>query len=195
MKKIIRESLLIVFSILFALVINEWRANQKLRVEKEKILDSIVLELENNLASLEEVAPYHAQVAERLNELLTQEYLEDSLGNQNPIEVFLQHSGYGLQEPRVQANAWQTAQLSGTLSQFDNETIYELSKLYELQNEGVEAAWKKIVEMFYDNDSFEAIHRMAVLQKLQLSMASLSGMEEYLIEKHQKTLDFLNKGY
>ena len=46
--KILRESLLIVFSILFALVINEWHVGQKLEAEKEKILASIILELEKN---------------------------------------------------------------------------------------------------------------------------------------------------
>ena len=189
--KILRESLLIIFSILFALVINEWRANQKLRAEKNKILESIVLELENNLVSLQDVAPYHERVAANLGTFLAQEHLQDSIGDRNAIELFFQQASYGFLEPRVQANAWQTAQLSGTLSQFENETIYELSKLYELQNEGVETAWKKMVEIFYENDSFETRRQRAILQKVQLAMSSLASMEEYLMEKYEETLAFL----
>ncbi len=191
--KILRESLLIVLSILLALVINEWRANQKLEAEKEKILASITLELENNLESLQLVYPYHQRISQSLNELLTDQYVEDSLGDRTGIELFLHYSGHHFQEPRVQANAWQTAQLSGTMSQFDNEIIYRLSALYELQNEGVETGWKKSVEMFYGTDSFEPSKNRAVLLKIQLAMNSLAGMERYLIEKHEETLAFLQE--
>ncbi len=191
--QLFRESLLIVFSILLAFVINEWRASQKLQTEKEKILASIKLELENNLKSLRQVRPYHKEVAQSLKELLTQEHVKDSLGDKSGIELFFQYAGQGFQEPRVQANAWQTAQLSGTLSQFDNETIYHLSVLYELQKEGVETGWKKTVESFYESESFEPSVNYAILQKFQLAMNSLHGMERYLIEKHEKTLKYLNE--
>ena len=189
--KLLSESILIVLSILLALVINEWRANQKLESEKEKIMESITLELENNLKSLHSVMPYHKEVAQTLEKLLIQENIKDSLGNRTGIELFFKYAGRGFQEPRVQANAWQTAQLSGTLSQFDNETIYHLSVLYELQKEGVETGWKKTVESFYDNASFDPSLNRAILQKFQLAMSSLYGMEQYLIEKHEETLEYL----
>ncbi len=88
----------------------------------------------------------------------------------------------------------QTAQLSGTLSQFDNETIYHLSVLYELQKEGVETGWKKTVESFYESESFEPAKNHAILQRFQLAMGSLYGMERYLIEKHEETLEYLEGG-
>ena len=189
--KLLRESLLIVLSILLALVINEWRANQKLEVEKEKILASIILELENNLESLREVMPYHKKVAKGLSDLLKSENVQDSLGNRSAINLFFQYSQNGFQEPRVQANAWQTAQLSGTMSQFDNEIIYHLSVLHELQQEGVETGWKKTAESFYESESFDPSKNLMILQRFQLSVSSLAGMERYLIEKHEETLEFL----
>ncbi len=193
MPKLLQESVLIVFSILLALVINEWRADQKLESDKEKILESIVLELENNLKSLRAVMSYHKKVAQKMGEILSQKNVIDVLGKKNGIELFFQYSEDGFQEPRVQANAWQTAQLSGILSQFDNETIYRLSALYELQEEGVETAWKKTVEGFYDNDSFDPSKNYAILQKIQLAISSLHSMERYLVEKNEETLEFLKK--
>lgn len=188
---IFRESILIILSILLALVLNEWRANHNLETEKEKILGGIVLELENNLESLNHVMPYHKDITQSLNKVLSDPNVLDTLGDRLGIDLFFHYAEQGFKEPRIQANAWQTALLSGTMSRFDIETISRLSALYELQEEGVEIGWKKTVESFYDTESFEPSKNYTTLKKFYMTLKILYQMEQYLIEKHEETLEYL----
>ena len=191
--KILKESLLIIFSILLALVINEFRSNQKLEDSKNKAMESIRLEIENNIESLEHVIPYHIEVGNSIEGLIEKENIQDSLGDYTGFELFFQHSKNGFKEPRIQANAWAAAQMSGALALFDNDLIYELSIVYELQQEGVETGWKKTVEIFSETESFDPEKSYIMLCKYHRSMVNLAGMEKYLLKRKKEMLVYLDK--
>ncbi len=192
-RKLFSEPLLIVFSILLALFINEWRTNYNLEKEKEKekILASIVLELEQNLESLDAVQPYHKKISQGIMTFLGSDSLELKIKGKTAIETFYQFIPEGIQEPRVQATAWNTAQLSEAIRLFDNETIYQIAQTYEHQNEGVEEGWKMIIQASMDLEFYKEEFTKAFLMRMANSFQNLSQIEGFLMRKTEKTLKVL----
>ncbi len=60
------EAMLIVFSVILALFLNEYRNNLKAKNEVEKTLVNLTTEIENNREILKKFMPYHQGGAARL---------------------------------------------------------------------------------------------------------------------------------
>lgn len=190
-KKLLSESFLIIISILLALFINEWRTNYNLEKEKEKILASIVLELEENLKSLNYVRPYHKKVSKSMMAFLASDSIEHKIEGKAAVEALYQFLPDGIREPRVQSTAWTTAQLSEAIRLFDNETIYQIAKTYEHQSEGVEEGWKMIIRSSMDLEFYKEASTKAFLLRMAHSFKNLSDIEGYLMRKTEETLKVL----
>lgn len=181
-QKLLFESFLIVLSILFALLINEWRKGQEQAAQRDKALNMVLQELKHNYEELEIVMPYHQKVNAGLDSILTNstgEALSDS-----PLKQILSSvARRGIMPPELQTTAWNTSQLSGAMSLFDEETIYALANVYELQANGVGLTWKEIANFYLSPSLFDMEKNQIHLSLLAVYFYELYQQERFLMDR------------
>ena len=132
MARILIESMLVVFSILAALGVNEWQ-NAKANTElASQALAAFQREIEQNQARLGGVAPVHQGlrvVLVRMNEC----------GTFRTAEHFYQLVGIEqLRPPFVTATVWETSLTTGAIPHIDFDVVNALSLTYSLQQRLIE---------------------------------------------------------
>ncbi|MEM1134513.1 MAG: hypothetical protein AAGI07_01650 [Bacteroidota bacterium] len=153
--KFLVESTLIVFSVLFALYINEKIDERKKRKLKVHAISTIRNEISENLKIIEGWQQKHQLVLENVNKYLEDESLAQQelfVGDKIVLENF---RGNTLAGKLPSSTAWSVVQQSNVMDQFSFEEIYLLSSLYNIQHSGVEASLKVIIGII----SSREIHR------------------------------------
>ncbi len=192
LKKYIIDGLLIVFSVLFALAINKLAENYQTNKRKNIALNSIKMELKNNSKIIKEWNQTHQEIKQKLDEILAGK--NDSL-NSKLIEGNRLHFETLTSKPFINSlmsnTAWETAQTTGIISEFDFETIQKLTFVYNLQNIITEKSSMKIIEMLYDRRIMKIDEKNTLLIELNTRISDLVGQEqglEYLINDAIKNL-------
>ncbi|MFN7119612.1 MAG: hypothetical protein ACK4TA_22640 [Saprospiraceae bacterium] len=187
------ESALIVFSILLALLLNQWREYGKGATQRSKALGMIIKELEHNSTQLKRVAPYHQEVSALLDSISKVPVASSPMAGQTTLEVIAKPLRYGINPPELQTTAWRTAQLSGTVSLFDEATIYVLANVYELQEKGVEIMWREIAKIYLDPNSFDPAFTRRHVPVLRFYFLELYNQEVFLQARIQEAIDQLKQ--
>ncbi|MBK7869597.1 MAG: hypothetical protein IPJ74_02400 [Saprospiraceae bacterium] len=188
-RKLIFESILIIFSILLALFINEWRKGQEQTAQRQKSMHMILQELQHNADQLENVIPYHARATKQLDSLL-----KTNIDlNSGVLSIAGQVLRRGINPPELRSTAWNTAQLSGSVGLFKEEAIYALANVYELQEDGVEITWKEIARFYMSADNFDSTLTLQRLALLKIYFNELYQQEQFLQERTNEAIMQLNK--
>ncbi|HEY0674196.1 MAG TPA: hypothetical protein VGD27_18115 [Longimicrobiales bacterium] len=117
------ESFFIMFSILLALAVDNWSETRRYQQLAQQSLSIFERELRQNLARLEDVAPYHSGLRSVVAEAVA-----------NPEQAADMRSIVEGLKPTVLLNtAWQTALATGALTHIDVETVSALSLTYSIQ--------------------------------------------------------------
>ncbi|HEX6134093.1 MAG TPA: hypothetical protein VFZ24_09020 [Longimicrobiales bacterium] len=117
------ESLLIVMSILLALAVDEWREGRNYQELAQHSLEIFGREIEQNLAMLSEIVPYHVGLRDVVTDMAA-----------HPDRVVDVHSILeGLEPTVLQNTAWETALATGSFRYIDVATVSKLSLMYGLQ--------------------------------------------------------------
>lgn len=191
-QKLLFESFLIVLSILFALLINEWRKGQEQAAQHDKALAMVLKELQHNRDELKKVMPYHQKVKVELDSILKHTSLQVLL--EQPVRQYLGDvAPRGIFPPELQTTAWNTAQLSGAVSLFDEETIYALANVYELQANGVGLTWKEIADYYLDPSLFDMTKNQIHLSLLGVYFYELYQQERFLKDRTVEAIETLQK--
>jgi hypothetical protein len=119
------ESVLIVFSILLALALDQWKEDQEIEELVNRFVASFEREILSNKSRIEDISAYHGG----LQQLLTQQ--KDGRGLRSVKEFRDVMSA--LQSPPLLSSAWQTALATGVLSRMDYEMVAALSLTYSAQ--------------------------------------------------------------
>ncbi|HEX6306557.1 MAG TPA: hypothetical protein VFZ69_00140 [Longimicrobiales bacterium] len=117
------ESLLIVMSILLALAVDEWQEGRDYQELAQHSLQVFASEIEQNLAVLNEIVPYHLGLRDVVSDMAAE-----------PERVTDVHSILeGLEPTVLQNTAWETALATGAFRYIDVATVSKLSRMYSLQ--------------------------------------------------------------
>lgn len=117
------ESFFIMFSILMALAVENWRENRQHQRLAQQTLQVFEREIRLNLATIEDLAPYHAGLRSVVAQALA-----------NPAEAAdMRTIVEGIRPTILQNTAWQTAGASGGLTHINVETTWQLSLTYSFQ--------------------------------------------------------------
>ena len=123
--RVLFESILIVFSILLALGLNEWQNDN----EKQRLVDRSILaferEIQQNEAILADLVPYHAGLRDVLHKRA--EGVEP--GTVAEYRDIIQ----GFKPAALFSSAWGTAVATGSLANMDYELVSALSLTYGIQ--------------------------------------------------------------
>ncbi len=187
------EALLIVFTVLLALALSEWRSNIKEEKTKKAVLNNIIQEIKSNKADLESKMGYHLETSRKIGEYIHSDSLWSTLKYSTGIEAMIQIMSKGLQNPKLQSGAWRSAELSGIVNTFDFETIYSLSTVYQVQAEGPEITWKSMAAYFANPFSYDPANAKTFGEMLQLGFRELHQQEASLIRAYQNVLEQLEE--
>jgi len=176
-----RESALIVFSILVALGVNEWRTRAGANAEKREAYAAVYAELVDNLEILEGMPAYHQSVAEALTAAIDR---LDENAAATPIEVF---SGLEGLRPAIiidrhpQYVSWELAKQRGAAARFDYETARSLSIIYDSQTNSVLPLFSKIADLLARPEMYVANNQTASLSPIAGQFAELASREYTLV--------------
>lgn len=191
-RHILIESFLIVFTVLLALALSEWRSNLKEERTKEVVLNNILQEIRDNQSDLKEKMEYHNQMSQKMGQYLNSDSLWSTLQYESAIEAIIQIMDRGIQVPELQSTAWRSAELSGVVNSFDYETIYVLSNVYKVQEEGPNSTWKQLAAFFSDPTSYDKGTTRRLTKMMQLGFGELYAQERSLIYTYEKALESLD---
>lgn len=123
--RLLVESALIVFSVLLALAVDEWRDHRASLARSREALSAITTELKSNREAVQRTSEFHAGVHAKLREFA-------AAGK--PIDLSQLHGGV-FQPATLLQSAWITARDTGALEPLPFSLVSELSKTYEYQTQ------------------------------------------------------------
>lgn len=182
MPRAIFESSLIVFSVLLALLLNEWRAGVAQQGRVDQAVAAIRSELEENQRLVHEAREYHLRLAESFS-------ASAEAGAETP-DMRLMTQGI-LAPAHVLRTAWESAQNADLLAQLPYDTILTLSSLYarQAEYEGLSRALSQLAYEQVVREGFDAVVRQYA--RFILLQRDFAGREEVLGEYYGEALEAL----
>ncbi len=134
-RRLLLETVVIIFSVLLALVLDDWRTSRDERQLVKSVSYSLLVELERNQRLLEALLPYHEGMQERLVA-----YLEGppASGGMPSLEALGFEAELGT-APAFSRGAWETAVASESLTHMSVERVFVLSTAYTMQEDTTRA--------------------------------------------------------
>ncbi len=121
--ELLLEAVSVVFAVLLALAVDEWRDGRASARRAEVARQGILEEAASNLAELENTRAWNVAMLEGLEEARQRQREEQPVGSiQADYEIAL-----------LSSSAWSTAQVTGAVLQLPYEWLQDVSRQYELQ--------------------------------------------------------------
>lgn len=193
------EGALIVFSILLALGVNEWRIKATDARNLNTAVTDLTFEITENIALFEGIPNYHRLIAKDLAATAQRIRNGEEDSTKTPLELFigqenLRDIALGLEGP-VQSISWQTSKDRNITAQLDYQTAKMLSAVYDQRLPSVEGLIAQITAMIGRTDMHKAEDQAAALLALSAVLTELAAREETLVWQFEKSLARLEKKY
>ena len=170
-------------SILLALAVDNWTEGRRHQQLAQQSLQIFERELRQNLAAVEDVAPYHTGLRNVVAEAI-----------ENPAQAADMRSIVeGLKTVRLRRTAWETALASGALTHIDVEKISRLSLTYDMQ-EGFRQLTLAAAQRFpigFENDTAA---RDRNVRDIYSYLSELVAAEEELIGIYTQAIGMIRSG-
>lgn len=188
LKKYFFEGILIVFSVLFALFIDNYA--QRLKVEKQKNLaiERLKLELAQNQKIAKGWLVHHGKILERIRNLmkLSKDSLRKEFSKDNHLTFELLTDSKAFHNDLLSSTAWETAKSTAIIEEFDFEQIESLTWMYEFQNIVIKSL-NGIVNTYFERDSHELERLDSTLKQFLIRFTDLTKQEQFLLDIYEKT--------
>ncbi len=187
--KILSESVMIIFSVLIALFINEWRNNYNQQLKTYQIIKNIEEELSVNQVLIAEQIIYHQKVKDKIEDVYRQNVID---------QIFFPHSRFridevapnGLIQERLSDIAWTVAKADKITNRIQFPESQILFAVYD-QQETVNETIERIIDFLTSRE----IQRKELLNESVLILESyikeLVAQEKNLDSKYLKALNML----
>ena len=119
------ESLMVVFAVLVALGVEEWREERRLRQFADVARAAVELELRENLDEFREAEPGLAEATELFQRVLQAESEDDPIFADREVT-------FSLPLPEISSAAWRAAQASQASPYFDYHWVIRISRVYDV---------------------------------------------------------------
>lgn len=194
-KKYLWDGLLIVFSVLFALFINKTFEAGKTRQKKKIALESIIKELNSNQANLELWKNKHVAIRNTISAVIDgqADSIKAELKKYNYLNLGVLTHNESLIDAVLIKTAWQSAQTTGIITEFDYETIQQLTMVYELQEIIMNRTVVEILDFLFDSESHDMENLDRTLVQLQLRFQELTGQEQSMASLYKNVLNKLGE--
>lgn len=189
--ELIIDSGLILFSVLLALFLNEYRSQRNEDRLKAEAMFKVQNEIRSNLEITEEWFEYHREVLSNLQNALGDETVRSTVFTEDGVR-FWGLMPRGVVQRLIDDAAWQALKSSSTFSNLDFETMMNLSKIYKLQEEGVESTIRVILNILSSREALDQDQVTNTLILLHNAFGELVSQEDFLIRQFRSTLKELD---
>ena len=190
-KDFLLQSILIVFSVILALFLNELRTNQKTQNETQLALGNVIKEIKDNYRSLEYVKGYHKRGMNRIDSIIGEAQQSGTPLSEPLFNLFRIALPNGILPPNTQRSAWNCMNSTGLLTELSYDQLYTLTRIYNLQAEGVETTWRSVANHLMSIETLDESKKQVNLQLLSMLFSELYQQEIYLMEKMEGALEKL----
>ena len=181
--KAVFEAAMVLLAVLLAFLVTEWREDNRAESRANMAIERIVLELENNIAQLQAVAPYHRDTAQAMGEQVALMEAGEVPARGRFIEDAVGVMERGIYPPQLTRNAWDYAVNSGVLDPVDYDVVANLAAAYAIQDSGVNSTWRQMASTMFLNEENMAVGELSPrFQLLALMFSELASQEEYLVQ-------------
>lgn len=187
------ESGLIIFSVMLALFLDEYRVNLKQEKATQKALSNLKQEMKANLSVIEKWQKYHSQVYTNIDKVLKSAEINEAEFVKDEAVHFYSVMPNGVVQELIDDSAWQAFRNSGYFSNLDFEDTITISRVYNLQNSGVMNTLQIIFDRFSSAEFLERAKLRRNLIILRSAFQELASQEVYLIEKYNQALKQLDE--
>ena len=181
------QTILIIFSVLLALFLNEYRNDLRSKKELDKILNNVLLEIETNKQIVDEVIPYHIEAIQVIDSAIEHEEFRQSLKSEYGLNFF-KIAPRGVLQNFVNHTAWETAKMSASFSELDPHTMQKLTMIYDQQELTFTPVYK-IMDMIYSRDFQDNDKIKENLLLIRWQFFELKGREVRLQKFYENTLE------
>jgi hypothetical protein len=168
------EAAFVVFAVLLALGVDEWRENRTNQKLADRTRDSIIEEIHTNYLELISTRSLHDSLLIQLNNDLIDLKNDSSI----PINVDFSVS-------LLSTAAWHTAQMTQATHFLDLSWIIEVSRLYELQ-ELYEVRQNSLVALISDMDRNQSEDPHQLIISIISQLRTLTMLQDGLMEAYSK---------
>ena len=194
-KRYFGESLLIIFSVLFALFINRLSADYQMNKKRKIALQSITQELYQNETIIQKWKEKHIIIRNNLTDILSGK--NDSLRSELEKYQFLNLGTLTNNESLIDAiltsTAWESAKSTGIVSEFDFETTQKLTHVYSMQKVLTDRTLANILDYYFNTDSHDMENLEKILIQFQLRFWELTGQEELMESLFREAIEHIEK--
>ncbi|WKN41872.1 hypothetical protein [Tunicatimonas pelagia] len=179
-RRLLIESALIVFSVLFALFINRYAENQKIERQKEVALERIIEEMKDNRRILDSAMHIHQTIISNLRRAATDE--------QDTLRTYLAQQGYFSSDvlglisngssffPEFpKSTSWDAAVTTGIVAEFDYNIVTAATEVYTSQGFITEELMPSFIQVLYTPVDPEEIKTINILSMRFVELADLEG--------------------
>ncbi len=186
------EALLIVFSVLLALWLDELRQERRENAYLSANLEQIASEMRNNLGIVERLLPYHRSIVAELDRHIASAGLREGLRGEQGIE-YMRLMPNGLIQEFYSVTAWDLARQGGVTTRLDFETGYAISRAYSSQA-FVDNTIRSLFEFLLGPDAVAPADLRTSTIVLRNRMAELVGQENALKLNYEAALAAIGEG-
>lgn len=178
------ESLLIVFSLLLAVALNNWNEDRQVSERVEQTRAFFAQEVHGNRARLasEEYLPHHLRLHRELTAALNARPAHGAAVRAALEETF--RTGVHPFQPRDAV--WRSASAGGLLGRMDPREVFALADIYRLQEELTSlnrAMYAALVTEDWDSEDPAVMRRRA--GRLRMHLSDVTSMEGELLREYQ----------
>ncbi len=184
------DALLIVFSVLFALFLNNWSESRKQHKKMMEIRENLLEEISTNLEMVKSWKDHHLYLGKRLDSLQMGKLpkIYEVLHKDRYQGSFALFKNQPLIEQLPNEAAWNGASATGIVSEMNFDEIILFSNCYNLQKEIIDVSIRRILDMFFDAEKMENMSTENLITQYKMSFHELISQEYALIEMYEKAL-------
>ena len=171
------EALMVVFAVLVALGVEEWREERQLRAFADRARAAVDQEIELNLDEFRSVESGLNEGSEKVATVLQALLEARASGESGSVE-----GGFTFAEPEISMAAWRVAQASRAAPYFDYDWVIDRARHYE-QVERYAGLWEQFLEGLA---SVEAASAANDLDATVTTFSRIRGQLAILVQLHEQ---------
>ncbi|MDC1162176.1 hypothetical protein OAT18_01910 [Tenacibaculum sp.] len=184
--KYLIEFLIVAFGVFLGMYANEIQNEKRIKIEKEKSINYIIEELENNKKNIEDSFKYHLAIKNEIDSIakvlnkkdLFVTYIGNKTFQHNKIKGW-----NGIKIANLENTAFEAAKISGIIKEYDIKFIQAISRIYKHQDTYSEFGNSVLTKMINLNSSTKVVD---IFSSIELMAYDLRNYEKSLLDAIEK---------
>ncbi|BDD12000.1 hypothetical protein FUAX_44320 (plasmid) [Fulvitalea axinellae] len=181
-RRYIGEGALIVFSVLFALFINQTFEDYRIRKKKDIAKESILKEIKRNQETLNQWKTTHAGFSKRIKDMHEgrADSLKVALFKGGFLNIGVLTNGKSFANDFLSMTAWESARTTGIITEFDYETIEMLTEVYTVQDLLVNKTLMGLLDSYFDPNTHNLENKDRTMMHFRVRIMELTSQEQFM---------------